>query len=141
MKTIAFIICLTTAVTLPQAAFASHHHEEHHDDHESRHGGDTIVIEVEPRAHHEHETTYIRKCRVEEISYSRRAAHHDAAGHMIAGGIVGGVIGHQLGTGHDRETFALLGTLIGASLGHDMAYGERRRVYRKRCRLAPRHHY
>ncbi len=144
MRTIAFMICLTAAVIVPQAAVAGHHHEQH-EYHELHHGGDTIVIEVEPRLHHEHETRFVRKCWVEETRYPRRIAHHNAAGGMIAGGVIGGVIGHQLGRGHDREAFALLGTLIGASLGHDMAYrqhhGERRRVYKRRCRLVPRHHH
>ncbi len=147
MKTIVFAFCLTAAVIVPQAAVAGHHHEyyEHHDYRESRHGGDTIIIEVEPRVYHEHESHYVRQCRAEEIRHSRRAAHHNAAGGMVFGGIVGGVIGHQLARGHDRDAFALLGTLIGASLGHDMAYqrhhGERRRMYKKRCRLVPRHHH
>ena len=45
---------------------------------------------------------------------------HNAAGAMILGGILGGVVGHQIDRHGNGDTAKLIGTLVGASIGHDM---------------------
>ena len=37
----------------------------------------------------------------------------------IAGGVIGGVVGRQFGSGNGRDAMTVLGTLIGASIGHE----------------------
>ena len=43
------------------------------------------------------------------------------AGRTVAGGVIGGVIGRQFGSGDGRDAMTVLGTLIGAAVGHDSA--------------------
>jgi uncharacterized protein YcfJ len=37
-------------------------------------------------------------------------------GAVLAGGLLGGVIGHQLGSGHRNDTMTVLGTLVGSAI-------------------------
>ena len=37
----------------------------------------------------------------------------------IAGGLIGGVVGHQFGGGHGKDALTIAGAAIGASIGHD----------------------
>jgi uncharacterized protein YcfJ len=83
---------------------------------------------------------------------SRHSGHRaSTAGPTIAGGLVGGVIGRQFGSGDGRDAMTLVGTLIGAAVANDRATArnhyrnsgyrnaayeeERRPVTVERCRV------
>ncbi len=85
--------------------------------------------------------------------YGSRYSNHRAgtAGPTIAGGLIGGVLGRQFGSGKGRDAMTLVGTLVGAAVANDRAtarrsYGnsgyqtaayeeERRPVTVERCRV------
>jgi len=68
----------------------------------------------------------------EERCWKERV-HHRGWGHrgsytpVIAGAIVGGVVGNQFGGGHGRDALTVAGALLGASVGNDLAKQGRRR--------------
>jgi uncharacterized protein YcfJ len=98
------------------------------------------VIDVEPIKRTVHVAMPEQECWEEEVRYpAGHANRHNAAGPMIAGGVIGGVVGHQIGRGGAKNTATILGTLIGASVAHDVAaksaYRRREHVaYEQRCR-------
>ena len=49
--------------------------------------------------------------------------HHSPALSMIAGGVIGGAIGHEIGHGDQVATAA--GAVVGAAIGHDLGGGRR----------------
>jgi uncharacterized protein YcfJ len=49
------------------------------------------------------------------------AAARPAAGGMILGGLIGAVIGHQIGDRDNRGVGTLAGAVIGGAIGHDVA--------------------
>lgn len=77
------------------------------------------VIDVQPIVRTVRIEQPRRECWTEEVTrYERR---HNAAGPMIAGGIIGGVLGNQIGKGNGRRAATAAGVLIGSSIGHDKA--------------------
>lgn len=52
-----------------------------------------------------------------------RYHHHSSALSMIAGGVIGGAIGHEIGHGDQVATAA--GAVVGAAIGHDLGGGRR----------------
>lgn len=66
-----------------------------------------------------------------------------AAGQMILGGLIGAVVGHQVGNSRDaRRTGTVAGAVIGTAIGHDVAQrnagyrgGELRAVEAQRCEV------
>lgn len=106
-----------------------HHHEySHHDKHYKKHGyhdshvAYAKVLDVDPIRVSSRTPHTERHCWDERVSTPRheRTRPH-AAGPMILGGIIGGVVGHQVDN-HRRHdhTAMLVGTLVGAAIGHDM---------------------
>ncbi len=84
----------------------------------------------------------IRECWQEPVyrdddqrGHGRR--HHASAGDMLAGGIIGGIIGHQIGKGHHRPIATAVGTLIGAQIG-SAAAGDLGRRHRRPTRVGHR---
>ncbi len=79
----------------------------------------------------------------EEMRYYTvdRHAHH-ASGGTILGALIGGVVGHQFGSGHGRDAATVAGTLIGAAIGSESSrarYGNNYAVERharpvRRCK-------
>lgn len=69
-----------------------------------------IVRLSEPQEHCWHET-------VRHEGYGYRS--HTP---LLLGGILGGVIGHQFGSGRGNDVMTVAGTLLGASIGRDAAY-------------------
>ena len=64
------------------------------------------------------------KVQVEECWDERRTVrtnHPDTGGPAFVGAIIGGVIGHQFGSGHGRDATTVLGALIGGSLAQKAA--------------------
>jgi uncharacterized protein YcfJ len=79
-----------------------------------------------------------RECWDEDV-YVDRPAYRSHTG-TILGGIVGGVLGHEVG-GHHRDIATAAGTVLGASIGRDLSH----RSYaddgyyttRERCEVRP----
>lgn len=57
-------------------------------------------------------------CWVEDAQVYGRPRSHTPA---ILGAIIGGVVGHQFGSGHSRNVGTVAGALLGGSVGHDIA--------------------
>ncbi|MGB5626320.1 MAG: glycine zipper 2TM domain-containing protein [Woeseiaceae bacterium] len=90
------------------------------------------VISSQPIIDYVTVKTPVREC-WEEMQYytvDRRARH--GGGATLVGAIIGGVIGHQVGSGRGNDAATVAGTLIGAAIGNDAAqrrhngYGEER---------------
>jgi uncharacterized protein YcfJ len=84
------------------------------------------VISSKPIVRYVTVTTPVRECwdDVEYYTVDRRPA--GAGGKTLAGAIIGGVIGHQFGSGHGKDAATVAGTLIGASIGNQSAYRDGR---------------
>ena len=89
------------------------------------------VTHVEPRYRVVRISEPRREC-YEESGYSpgeaaayrtgdARDAERSAAGGTILGGLIGAVIGHQFGYGHERAVGTVAGAVIGSAIGHDAA--------------------
>jgi uncharacterized protein YcfJ len=87
------------------------------------------VVDVAPIVQRVRVQTPSREC-WEEVEYQayRRETYVPGstgpvrtAGPTIAGGLIGGVIGHQFGGGSGRDAMTAVGALVGASLGNQAA--------------------
>ncbi|GAB6043361.1 glycine zipper 2TM domain-containing protein [Endothiovibrio diazotrophicus] len=103
------------------------------------------VIDVDPV----YETVRIpvsrRECRPQTVWHEQRDGRDvDAGSGLIAGTLIGGVIGNQVGKGKGRKAATIIGAVLGAAVGHDMASGSSGQGYRyatheERCDVV-RHH-
>ena len=135
-KTAAAIITLA-AIGLSAPAFADRHRAQY---------DYARVISSEPIIRYVTVRTPVRECweDVEYYTVDRRAPGTGAS--TVVGAIVGGVIGHQFGSGRGNDAATVAGTLIGAAVGHDSA--QRRHGYSavqysrpvQRCKTVVRHH-
>ena len=85
------------------------------------------VISAEPVIRHVTVTTPVRECWQETEHYTVRPRHVGGGGSTLVGAIIGGVVGHQFGSGHGNDAATLAGSLIGAAIGGDAArrrYGD-----------------
>jgi uncharacterized protein YcfJ len=64
--------------------------------------------------------------RVRQAGYGRGYRSHTPA---VLGGIIGGVLGHQFGSGRGNDVMTVAGALLGASVGRDEAYRRQARAY------------
>ncbi|HLA75639.1 MAG TPA: glycine zipper 2TM domain-containing protein [Gammaproteobacteria bacterium] len=98
------------------------------------------VIDVDPI----YETTYIstprRECYDESVTHYREGS--DSYTGMIAGGIIGGVAGNQVGKGRGNDVATVAGALLGGSIGRDLTRGGSRAYteVERRCEEID-HHY
>jgi len=105
------------------------------------------VISSKPIVNYVTVKTPVREC-WEEMQYytvDRRARHGDGA--TLVGALIGGVVGHQFGSGSGKDAATVAGTLIGAAIGSDASrqhYNGRRieRVARpvERCKTRYQSH-
>ncbi len=106
------------------------------------------VISSQPLVRYVTVTTPVREC-WEEMEYytvDRRARH--SGGSTLLGAVIGGVVGHQFGSGRGNDAATVAGTLIGAAIGNDAArqrHGDRYAVERhgrpvERCETRYREH-
>jgi len=121
-KTIAIILGLSLVAPV---AMAEHHY---------RHGGNRAfakVIEVTPV----YETARVPKrqqrCWDEVVEYR---SHRNDPGAVLAGAVIGSVIGHELGNGRGGATAA--GAIMGAAIGGS---GRRHQVAERRCKRVTRY--
>lgn len=64
----------------------------------------------------------VRECHEEIERYTTYRHPPGIAGRTIAGAILGGVLGHQFGSGHGNDAATAAGVIIGATIGHDSAH-------------------
>lgn len=104
------------------------------------------VISAEPIISFVQVNKPVREC-YEDVEYYRSREHVRGAGaNTVVGAIVGGVIGHQFGSGRGNDAATVAGTLIGAAIANDSAH--RRNGYRtvrhsrpvQRCHTTMRSH-
>ena len=97
-------------------------HEHHHDRFEY-----ARVMNVTPIYREVRISEPVKECWTESVT-NHRGHHHQSAGGMLAGGIVGDIIGHHLGQGRKhRSITTAVGTLVGARIGHEAVNGGRKR--------------
>lgn len=63
--------------------------------------------------------TPVRECWEETQHYTVRRHGHGNAGGTLLGAVIGGVIGHQFGSGRGNDAATIAGSLIGAAVGND----------------------
>lgn len=92
------------------------------------------VVRSEPIVRQVRIETPRRECWDDVRSVESRPHISDPAvgGRTLLGSIIGGVIGHQFGSGSGRDTATIAGAAIGAGVGYDSA----RRVYGTRSERA-----
>jgi len=82
------------------------------------------VVDVEPLVRQVRVVVPRQECYVEsryEPAYQVHGREQPAAGPMILGGLIGAVIGNQIGHRETRRTAAIAGAVIGTAIGHDAA--------------------
>jgi len=76
------------------------------------------VVDVDPIVSRVAVRSPQRECWYEDRDvYSRPTS----ATPTVLGAIIGGVIGHQIGSGHSRNVGTVAGAVLGASVGHDVS--------------------
>jgi len=78
-----------------------------------------IVRIVEPQQECHREVRYVH-------SVERRAGGPDSGAATLVGGVLGAVLGHQVGRGESRGIGTVAGALIGGAIGNELARGPAR---------------
>ena len=80
------------------------------------------VVSSRPIVRYVTVSTPVKEC-WEEVEYYTVDQRPPGEGvRTLAGALIGGVIGHQFGSGHGNDAATVAGTLIGASIGNRSAY-------------------
>lgn len=79
------------------------------------------VLSAEPNFRYVTVTTPVNECwdDVQYYSYDRRPA--GVGGSTLFGAIVGGVVGHQFGSGRGNDAATAVGSILGAAIGNNAA--------------------
>lgn len=96
------------------------------------------VLSAEPIVRYVTVRTPVQECWTEQREYAVDRHPGGAAGKTLVGAIIGGVVGHQFGSGSGNDAATAAGALLGAAVGNDHArrHGTERTVYSrpvKRC--------
>jgi uncharacterized protein YcfJ len=133
-------IVLLVFVSAASADHKNSHKNKHGQIANSRHFEYAKVIDVEPLYREVRVSSPVRECWDEPV-YHTESRQSKSAGGMVAGGLIGGIIGHQFGNGRSNKIATAMGTLIGAQIGHDASNGHAKRStrtvvdYRETCRV------
>ena len=82
------------------------------------------VLRVEPIVRYVTVTTPVKECWDDVETYATRHYNTGKAGKTLFGAIVGGVIGHQFGSGSGNDAATVAGSLLGAAIASDAARHE-----------------
>jgi len=84
--------------------------------------------------------TPYRECRERQVPVYRNTLDEPVA--MLIGGAAGGVLGHQIGSGHGRDVATVGGVIVGALVGENLARQSRMLDYHRRrvCETRYREH-
>jgi uncharacterized protein YcfJ len=77
------------------------------------------VISAEPILRYVTISTPVRECWEDVEYYTVNRGARGTGASTLVGAIVGGVIGHQFGSGRGNDAATVAGTLIGAAVGND----------------------
>jgi uncharacterized protein YcfJ len=74
----------------------------------------------------------------------KRHVHRNNSGEVLVGGVIGGIIGHELGRNHNQGLATVTGALIGSAIAHDASAthysaGDYRIEHRRHCRTEMRY--
>jgi uncharacterized protein YcfJ len=137
MRTLAKLVILGLTVTAVTPALAGRKHEHHA---RGNYYDYAKVVQVVPVYRSVEVAVPHESCwQEQERRPVRYRVNNDSAEKMLVGGLIGGVIGHHLGQGGDRDVATLAGTLIGAAVGREQgtSYVQGNEYYvteRERCR-------
>ncbi len=81
------------------------------------------VVSVTPAIRYVTVTTPVKECWEDVEYYTVRDRQPGRAGKTLFGAIVGGVIGHQFGSGRGNDAATIAGSLIGASVANSSDQG------------------
>ena len=76
------------------------------------------VVSAQPIVRTVSVKTPVRECWQETQYYSTYERRRGAPGRALAGAVIGGVIGHQFGSGRGKDAATVAGSMIGAAIGH-----------------------
>ena len=76
------------------------------------------VISSQPIVRYVNVKTPVRECWQDTEYYTAYDRRRGSAGRTLAGAIIGGVVGHQFGSGRGNDAATVAGTMIGAAIGH-----------------------
>lgn len=100
------------------------------------------VLSVEPIHTSVEVSTPVRECWEQDVPRYRHAggqAGHGSYTPMLLGGIIGGVVGNQFGSGRGKKLMTAAGVVLGGSVGRDVARRHGRHytefVTETRCRV------
>jgi uncharacterized protein YcfJ len=74
------------------------------------------VIDVQPIVRHVTVSTPVRECWDETVYREPNRG----TGAVVAGGIIGGTVGHQFGSGRGQDAMTLVGALVGSAVAHNV---------------------
>ena len=105
-----------------------HRYQRHYENHgyHQDHATYAKVLDADPIISVSRRPYTHQQCWDERISSPSQGGRtrHNAAGAMILGGVLGGVVGHQIDRHGNGDTAKLIGALVGASIGHDMGHND-----------------
>jgi uncharacterized protein YcfJ len=108
---------------LATPAIADHHKNDHR---KSGKSGATYayadVLSSRPIVRYVTVTTPVKKCWDDVEYYTVNQRPPGAGIRTLTGALIGGVIGHQIGSGHGNDAATVAGALIGGTLGNRSAY-------------------
>ena len=76
------------------------------------------VVSSRPIVRYVTVNTPVRECWQETEYYSGYESRPGAPARTLAGAIIGGVVGHQFGSGRGKDAATVAGSMIGAAIGH-----------------------
>ena len=80
------------------------------------------VISSTPIVRYVTVTTPVKECWEDVEYYTVDERPRGEAGRTLVGAVLGGVIGHQFGSGRGNDAATVAGTLLGATIGNQSAY-------------------
>jgi uncharacterized protein YcfJ len=96
------------------------------------------VISAKPIISYVNVRTPVRECWQDTEYYTAYDRRRGSAGSTLAGAIIGGVIGHQFGSGHGKDAATIAGSMIGAAIGHGPVHRTQYSRPVERCRTSYR---
>jgi len=108
------LLILTTGLN---TAYAGHKHKKH----ERKHFTGTVkVTQVVPIYRTVRIAEPREECYEKEVYYRNNG--YVSATPMIAGGVIGGILGNQFGRGNGKTVMTVAGTVLGGSIGRDIGH-------------------
>ena|SRR5688500_175559 len=136
MKRTLLTLALATGLATAGAASAQRYYAPEYDY--------ARVVDVDPIVDYERRPVSREVCYDEPVRY-RDAGYHRGSSTtpMIAGAVIGGVVGNQFGSGSGRDAATVAGALLGGSIGRDRGryyddydrYPSGYRGVERRCRI------